>query len=97
MPPTSVVEEIGTLRAAIRHHEERYYILHDPEISDTEFDHLLHRLRELEGAHPELVTPDSPTQRVSGRPVDGFATVEHAVPMRSLDNAYDDAELTAFD
>ena len=97
MPPTRVIEEIGKLRAAIRHHEERYYVLHDPEISDTEYDHLLHRLSELEGAHPELVTPDSPTQRVAGRPVDGFATVEHAVPMLSLDNAYDEAALSAFD
>ena len=97
MPPKRVVEEINTLRAAIRHHEERYYVLHDPEISDTEYDHLLHRLTELEAAHPELVTPHSPTQRVAGRPVDGFATVDHAVPMLSLDNAYDEAELTAFD
>ena len=90
-------EEINELRAAIRHHEERYYVLHDPEISDTEFDLFLLRLRELEAAHPELVTPDSPTQRVAGRPVAGFATVEHVVPMFSLDNAYDEAELAAFD
>jgi len=92
-----IKEEVNTLRAVIRHHEERYYVLHDPEISDTEFDRFLHRLTELEAAHPELVTPDSPTQRVAGRAVDGFTTVEHAVPMLSLDNAYDEAELEAFD
>ena len=97
MPPRRVVAEVNELRAAIRRHEERYYVLHDPEISDTEFDRLLRRLTELEAAHPELVTPDSPTQRVAGRPVDRFATVEHPVPMLSLDNAYDEAGLTAFD
>jgi DNA ligase (NAD+) len=89
--------ELTTLRAAIRHHEERYYVLHDPEISDTEFDQLLHRLTALEAEHPELITPDSPTQRVAGRSVDGFETVDHSVPMLSLDNAYDEVELTAFD
>ena len=97
MPTERIVEEVNELRAAIRHHEERYYVLHHPEISDTEFDRLLRRLTELEAAHPELVTPDSPTQRVAGRPVDGFTTVEHVVPMLSLDNAYDEAELAAFD
>ena len=89
--------ELATLRAAIRHHEERYYVLHDPEIADAEFDHLLHRLTALEAEHPELIAPDSPTQRVAGRPVDGFETVDHRVPMLSLDNAYAEAELTAFD
>lgn len=88
---------MNELRTAIRHHEERYYVLHDPEISDAEFDGLLERLTDLERVHPGLVTPDSPTQRVAGRPVDGFETVEHAVPMLSLDNAYAEAELTAWD
>ncbi len=98
MPTTDrVARDLAELRAAIRHHEERYYVLHDPELSDTEFDQLLHRLTALEADHPELVTPDSPTQRVAGRPVDGFDTVQHDVPMLSLDNAYDEAELTAFD
>ena len=92
-----IARDLTELRAAIRHHEERYYVLHDPEISDTEFDQLLHRLTALEADHPDLVTPDSPTQRVAGRPVDGFDTVRHDVPMLSLDNAYDEAELTAFD
>ena len=72
-------------------------MLHDPEISDTEFDLSLRRLAQLEAAHPELVTPYSPTQRVAGRPVVGRATVEHVIPMLSLDNAYHEAELTAFD
>ncbi len=85
------------LRDAIRHHEERYYIHNDPQISDEEFDTLLHELERLEAAHPELVTPDSPTQRVAGRPIDGFETVEHMLPMLSLDNAYNEDELRAFD
>ena len=85
------------LRDAIRHHEERYYIHAAPEISDAEFDRLLHELEQLEAEHPDLVTPDSPTQRVAGRAVEGFPTVEHLVPMLSLDNAYNDEELRAFD
>ena len=97
MPTTRVVETINELRAAIRHHEERYYVLHDPEISDTEFDRLLRQLMELEAAHPELVIPDSPTQRVAGGPVNGFTTVDHAIRMLSLDNAYEETGLTAFD
>ena len=90
-------EQIQRLRVSIRHHEERYYIHNDPEISDEEFDTLLHELERLEAEHPELVTPDSPTQRVAGRPVEGFETVEHVVPMLSLDNAYNEDELRAFD
>jgi DNA ligase (NAD+) len=90
-------ERVRALREAIRHHEERYYILHDPEIADAEFDQLLRELREIEAAHPELVSSDSPTQRVGGRPVEGFATVEHLLPMLSLDNAYSEDELLAFD
>ena len=89
-------DRIAPLRQIIRDHEERYYVLADPQISDAEFDRLMSELRELERAHPELVTPDSPTQRVGGRPSDGFATVEHATPMLSLDNAYSDDELSAF-
>ncbi len=90
-------ERLRELREAIRHHEERYYIHHDPEISDEEFDRLLHELEKLEADFPELVTSDSPTQRVAGRPVEGFETVEHLVPMLSLDNAYSQDELRAFD
>ncbi|MGE0451660.1 MAG: NAD-dependent DNA ligase LigA [Vicinamibacterales bacterium] len=97
MPNLSPEERLRELREAIRHHEERYYVHADPEISDAEFDQLLHELERLEADHPELVTPDSPTQRVSGRPVEGFAVVEHMVPMLSLDNAYSPAELRDFD
>jgi DNA ligase (NAD+) len=92
--PTQRLEE---LRDAIRHHEERYYIHHDPEISDEEFDRLLHELERIEAEHPDLVTIDSPTQRVAGRPIEGFETVEHLTPMLSLDNAYNEDELRAFD
>jgi DNA ligase (NAD+) len=88
---------VRELRDAIRHHEERYYIHNDPEISDEEFDRLLHELERIEAEHPELVTSDSPTQRVGGRAVEGFETVEHVVPMLSLDNAYNEEELRAFD
>ena len=94
---TAPEERLKRLRDAIRHHEERYYIHNDPEISDQEFDALLHELERLEADHPDLVTADSPTQRVAGRPIDSFETVEHLVPMLSLDNAYNDAELRAFD
>jgi len=93
-PPEHRIKE---LRDAIRHHEERYYIHNDPEISDEQFDTLLHELERLEAENPDLVTPDSPTQRVAGRPTEGFPTVEHLVPMLSLDNAYNEEELRAFD
>ena len=94
---TAPDQRLKELRDAIRHHEERYYIHNSPEISDEEFDRLLHELERLEAEHPDLVTPDSPTQRVAGRPTEGFATVEHLAPMLSLDNAYNDGELRAFD
>jgi DNA ligase (NAD+) len=94
---TLPADRIRELREAIRHHEERYYIHNDPEISDEEFDRLLHELEKLEAENPDLVTTDSPTQRVAGRPVEGFPTVEHLVPMLSLDNAYNREELLAFD
>jgi len=88
---------INQLRTEIRYHEERYYIHNAPDISDEEFDRLLHELERLETDHPDLVTPDSPTQRVAGRPTEGFPTVEHIAPMLSLDNAYNEEELRAFD
>jgi len=90
-------ERIHELRRLIRYHEERYYILSDPEIADVEFDALMKELERLEADNPDLVTTDSPTQRVSGRPAAGFDTVEHAEPMLSLDNAYSEEELRAFD
>ena len=93
----SAARRIDNLRARIRHHEQRYYVFHDPEISDAEFDRLLNQLKTAEREHPTLVSPDSPTQRVGGRPVEGFETASHAAPLLSLDNAYDEDELQAFD
>jgi DNA ligase (NAD+) len=83
-----VKNEIEQLREKLRYHEYRYYVLDDPEISDAAFDRMMDRLKELETAHPELITPDSPSQRVGGAPREGFQTVRHARPMLSLDNAF---------
>ncbi len=91
------LDRINQLRREIRHHEERYYVHDAPEISDEHFDRLLHELERLEAEHPDLVAPDSPTQRVAGRPTEGFPTVEHLAQMLSLDNAYNEEELRAFD
>src|SRR4029077_7824967 len=74
-------------------HEYRYYVLDDPEISDAEFDRLMNELKKLEAMHPELVTPDSPTQRVGGKPREGFVKVRHSSAMLSLDNTYSEEEL----
>lgn len=93
----SVGTEIEKLRKEIRHHEYRYYVLNDPEISDFEFDKLMGRLRGLEEQHPELVAPDSPTQRVGGQPAEEFPKVRHSVAMLSLDNTYSVDELKDFD
>ena len=90
-------DRIEQLREEIRRHEELYYVDANPEISDAEFDELMRELQGLEAEHPELVTPDSPTQRVGGRAVEGFASVAHFAPMLSLDNAYNEEELRAFD
>lgn len=94
---TSVEKEIEKLREEIRYHEYRYYVLDDPEISDYEFDQLMRKLQDLEREHPELVTPDSPTQRVGGKPAEQFPKVRHQVPMMSLDNTYSVEELRDFD
>jgi DNA ligase (NAD+) len=85
---TAVKNEIEQLREKLRHHEYRYYVLDDPEISDAAFDRMMDRLKELEAAHPEAITPDSPSQRVGGIPREGFQTVHHARAMLSLDNAF---------
>jgi DNA ligase (NAD+) len=90
-------ERIAELRRLIRYHDERYYILSDPEVSDAEFDELMHELERLEAENPDLVSADSPTQRVGGRVAAGFASVDHLQPMLSLDNAYSEEELRAFD
>ncbi|HWF10734.1 MAG TPA: NAD-dependent DNA ligase LigA [Bryobacteraceae bacterium] len=90
-------EEAEKLRDAIRHHEHQYYVLDRPEISDSEYDGLLRQLQAIETEHPDVVTPDSPTGRVGGKPREGFQKVRHSSPMLSLDNALDEAELRAFD
>jgi DNA ligase (NAD+) len=86
-------KKIESLRDKIRHHEYRYYVLDDPEISDAEFDKLMNELKALEKEHPERITPDSPTQRVGGKPREGFVKAKHSSPMLSLDNAYSEEEL----
>ncbi|MBV9914622.1 MAG: NAD-dependent DNA ligase LigA, partial [Sinobacteraceae bacterium] len=88
---------IAELRQQLSHHDYRYYVLDDPEIPDAEYDRLMLELRALEGEYPDLVTPDSPTQRVAGQPVAAFGVVTHSVPMLSLDNAFADEDVTAFD
>jgi DNA ligase (NAD+) len=94
---SSFAKRADELRKLIDHHNYVYYVEARPEISDREFDKLLEELKKLEEAHPELVTPDSPTQRVGGQPIQGFATVTHREPMLSIDNTYDDNELRDFD
>lgn len=88
---------IEQLREEIRRHDHAYYVLGKPVISDREYDRLFDELRRLEEEHPELVTPDSPTRRVGGEPIEGFQHVTHAVPMLSVDNTYDEAQLREFD
>lgn len=89
--------EIETLRAQIRYHNHRYYVLDDPEISDAAYDRLFQRLVELEGRYPELITPDSPTQRVGAVPLDTFAEVRHRTAMLSLENAFQEQDVHDFD
>jgi len=86
-------KKIEALREKIRRHEYLYYVLDNPEISDAEFDTLMQQLKDLESQHPALVTPDSPTQRVGGKPREGFVKVRHSTPMLSLDNTYNEEEL----
>jgi DNA ligase (NAD+) len=94
MPAGKDVEKkIEALREKIRHHEYVYFVLDQPEISDADFDKLMGQLKQLEAAHPELITPDSPTQRVGGKPREGFLKVRHSSPMLSLDNTYNEEEL----
>lgn len=99
MPPRqkSPEAELAGLRAEIREHDRRYYLLDAPTVSDTEYDRLMARLKELEAAHPELDSPDSPTKRVGGGVGSDFKAVAHATPMLSLDNAYEEADIRAWD
>ena len=92
-----LIDRVRTLRTAIEHHNYRYFVLDDPEIPDAEFDRLMRELRSLEEAHPELVTPDSPTQRVGAVAATEFGEIRHRVPMLSLDNAFDVADVESFD
>src|SRR6185503_15144929 len=93
----SVEKRIAKLRDEINRHSYLYYAEARPEISDREFDKLLAELIELEKEHPDLITPDSPTQRVGGEPIEGFEQVRHAVPMMSIDNTYDEQGVRDFD
>ena len=88
-----VEKKIEALREKIRHHEYLYYVQDQPEIGDSEFDKLMRQLKDLEAEHPELLTADSPTQRVGGKPREGFVKVRHSSPMLSLDNTYNEDEL----
>jgi len=97
MAEAGVAKKIEKLREELRRHEHLYYVLDRPEISDAEYDKLTNELKKLEAAHPELVTPDSPTQRVGGKPAEGFKKATHSRPMLSLDNAYNQEELADWD
>ncbi|GEN23452.1 DNA ligase [Halomonas cupida] len=93
---SGIQEQAARLRAELEDANHRYYVLDDPLLTDAEYDHRLRRLQEIEQAHPELAVPDSPTQRVGAQPADGFPAVVHALPMLSLDNAFNEDELRAF-
>ena len=93
----TIAEELASLHKEIHHHNYLYYTLDQPQVPDVEYDRLMRRLQEIEQAHPELITSDSPSQRVGGEPLDGFDQVTHRLPMLSLDNAFNDQELSDFD
>lgn len=93
----SIIQQINQLRTSLRHHEHQYHVLDAPEIPDAEYDRLMQQLRDLEAQHPELITNDSPTQRVGAAPLDAFEQVKHEVPMLSLDNVFDEESYLAFD
>ena len=97
MSDAGAQKKIDKLREQLRRHEHLYHVLDAPEISDAEYDALMNELKKLEAAHPELVTPDSPTQRVGGKPAEGFKKAQHSRPMLSLDNAYNEEELADWD
>ncbi len=92
-PQVTPEARVEQLREQIRHHDQRYYVLHDPEIADREYDRLFQELRDLEAQHPELRSPDSPTQKVGADPVEGFAEARHDPPLLSLENGYDEQEI----
>ncbi len=90
-------QQLQKLRDQLRHHEHLYYVLDAPELTDAQYDTLMNRLKRIEQEHPELITPDSPSQRVGGKPREGFVKMPHSRPMLSLDNAYNEEELRAWD
>jgi len=92
-----MIEKIENLRAKIRCHDRKYYVENMPEIADYEYDQLMKELGKLESSYPQLITPDSPTQRVGGEPVPGFTPFEHRMPMLSIENTYSEEELRGFD
>jgi DNA ligase (NAD+) len=96
-PDSHLARRAAELRAELRRHEHLYYVLDAPEITDAAYDALMNELKQLEAAHPELLTPDSPTQRVGGKPAEGFRKVAHSRPMLSLDNVYSAEELAAWE
>ena len=97
MPAAATIKsQVESLRKQIRHHNFQYHVLDDPEIPDAEYDRLVRELQDLESRYPEVVTPDSPTQRVGAQPISGFGTVTHRIPMLSLDNAFSEQELRDF-
>ncbi|MQY56616.1 NAD-dependent DNA ligase LigA, partial [bacterium] len=97
LPLKQAKQRIQKLREDIKYHEKKYYVDNDPQISDFEFDTLVKELEALEKQFPELITPESPTQRVGEQPISGFASVEHSAPMLSLDNCYSIEELKDFE
>jgi DNA ligase (NAD+) len=97
MAHQDVAGEIAALRAEIDRHNRLYYIDAAPEISDRDYDRLMERLQAIEAEHPDLITPDSPTQRVGGAPLAEFQTVRHAVPMLSIDNTYNHEDIREWD
>jgi DNA ligase (NAD+) len=92
-----IEDRIKKLRDLIYYHDRKYYVETRPEISDREYDRLMRELKDLESAHPEFITPDSPTQRVGGEALEEFRTVEHRIPMLSMDNTYSAEEIVEFD
>ena len=97
LAPKDVEKKIEALREKVRHHEYLYYVLDNPEIGDADFDKLMQQLKNLESEHPSLLTPDSPTQRVGGKPREGFVKVRHSSPMLSLDNTYSEEEMRGWE
>jgi DNA ligase (NAD+) len=94
---SKLIEKIERLRNALHHHNYRYYVLDDPEVSDAEYDRMMRELIRIEEAHPELVSPDSPTARVGAAPLEKFETISHTLPMLSLENGFADEEIIGFD